>query len=173
VLITSPDHNVLFPRADLGTLRCVPGSGSQIKDKYNTMPYTRSPFGQAFATQQHAQTVARACVRWSLPATIPILIAGAAVVNLTGTHAAAPNGTPSSIARVPAENAQVRTTVPCLDRPTTGEVSEPPQWCHCQPDRALFPAQQPHLRAGSRLAAAQASTASAAWPRSSRSTPMS
>jgi len=44
-------------------------------------------------------------------------------VNLTGTHAAAPNGTPSSIARVPAENAQVRTTVPCLDRLTTGEVS--------------------------------------------------
>jgi hypothetical protein len=41
-----------------------------------------------------------------------VLIAGAAVMNVTGADAATPNGTPPSIASVPAENGYVRATGP-------------------------------------------------------------
>jgi hypothetical protein len=61
------------------------------------------PVGEALAAQQHARAVTLASARCQVPAAVPILVRGAAVVNVTGTEAATPNGTPPSITRVPAE----------------------------------------------------------------------
>jgi hypothetical protein len=43
---------------------------------------------------------------------VAFLLGGAAVVNVTGAAAATPNGTPPSMARVPAENRYVLAIVP-------------------------------------------------------------